>query len=400
MKLNLLPCLLLALIGLAQGAPPPPPGPDFPGVSLGKLETYWIAPYVRVSTIFGRKTVTWFSKDGSIQRQTEARGIEPGFIVATSQESSGETVWGVNEDWKITLPQRAGELGYTTSTPDSRVFVEEFHPQHGMIALNIYIHGKLTNTVGPFPQYSADQVRLSDDGSASLTVWKDDTRKTAQIVGLGANGIIRFRVDCADPVINKGVAADGSGVLLSPNSDSGQFTFMWYTGQGKLHSFEITPNPYLVGWIPGTHSSLFATSVGDRSPLYHLIDWDRNEKLWEIPAPGNGQVLAVGITPGLLLFEEAELYKPGPWRGAEWVLGRDGKEWVRTFYAVSIHDGSVVARWQSTLPQKLSNEYRDRFLWMNERLFYITANEFTELNLDDIVSMKNGWTTNTAPSGR
>jgi hypothetical protein len=86
MKLNLLPCLLLALLGLAQDPPTPPPhhpympGPELPGVSLGTLETYWVAPYVRVSTIFGRKTVTWFSKDGNIQRQTEASGIEPEFI--------------------------------------------------------------------------------------------------------------------------------------------------------------------------------------------------------------------------------------------------------------------------------------------------------------------------------
>jgi hypothetical protein len=154
MKLNLFPCLLLALNGLAQGAPPPPfsvpprpPGPNLPGVSRGKLETYWIAPYVRVSTAFGRTTVAWFSKDGKIQRQTEASGIEPGFISVTAQKGSGETIWGVNEDWQITLPVRVGESGYTTSTPDSRVFIEEFHPEYGLIALNIYLHGKLTTTL-------------------------------------------------------------------------------------------------------------------------------------------------------------------------------------------------------------------------------------------------------------
>jgi len=39
-------------------------------------------------------------------------------------------------------------------------------------------------------------------------------------------------------------------------------------------------------------------------------------------------------------------------------------------------------------------------LWLNDRLFYITANEFTELNLDDVASKKNGWTTISAPAGR
>jgi len=407
MKLNLLPCLLLALNGLAQGAPPPPfsvpprpPGPNLPGVSRGKLETYWIAPYVRVSTAFGRPTVAWFSKDGNIQRQTEASGIEPGFISVTAQKGSGETIWGVNEDWQITLPVRVGESGYTTSTPDSRVFIEEFHPEYGLIALNIYLHGKLTTTVGPFQQYKADQVQLSDDGSASLTIWKDETRTTAQIIGLDTNGIIRFRVDCDDLVINKGVAPDGSGALLSSSSGLNEFTFVWYTSRGKLHSLEITPNPYLVGWVPKAHRSLFSTSVGYQSRHYQLIDWDKSEKLWEIPAPGTGKMLAIGITPELLLFEEAELYKPGSWRGADWAFRSDGKAWVRTFYAVSVQDGRLVARWQSKDPRRIMNGDRDRFLWINGRLFYITDNEFTELNLDDIASQRNGWTTGSAPDGR
>jgi hypothetical protein len=283
MKPNSLLCLLLALIGVSLalgGPPPPPPGPNLPGVSLGTTETYWIAPYVRVSTIFGRTTVTWFAKDGNIERQTDARWVQPGFIDATGEERSGVTVWGVNEDWKITLPKRVGgDPGYTTSTPDSRVFVEEFHPEHGLIAMNIYLHGKLTNTVGPFQRYKGDDVHLSDDGSASLIIWKDDTRKTAQFIGLDANGITRFQVDCDDPVINKGVAPDGSGALLAPNSGLNQYTFMWYTSQGKRHSLEITPNPYLVGWIPGTHSSLFTTG-GDKTTTYKLIDWEREKQMW------------------------------------------------------------------------------------------------------------------------
>jgi hypothetical protein len=164
----------------------------------------------------------------------------------------------------------------------------------------------------------------------------------------------------------------------------------------KRHSFDIASNPYLVGWIPKTHTSLFKVSRGQTIQHYRLIDWDKGEQLWEVPPPGTGEVLAVGITPRLLLFEEAELYKPGSWSGPQFYFRNDGKEWVRTFYAVSIHDGSVVARWQAAYPQRLSGEQRDRFLWMNDRLFYITANEVTELNLDDIASKKNGWTTNSA----
>jgi len=125
-------------------------------MSLGKLETYWISPNVVVSTALGRTTVTWFSKDGSIQRQTAASQIQPGFITTTGQQGSNETIWGTNEDWKIVLPGRAGDSDYITSTPDSRVFIEELDPQRGLITLNVYLHGKLTNTVGPFLRYKGD----------------------------------------------------------------------------------------------------------------------------------------------------------------------------------------------------------------------------------------------------
>jgi len=393
--------LSLVLTPALLWAPPPyVPGPDLPGTSKGKLETYWVAPYVRASVIFGRTTVTWFGQDRSIQRQTDAIAVQSGFIDATHQNNAGEVVWGTNEDWKIALPVRSGESGYATATPDSRVFIEEFHPKPGLISLNIYVHGKLTNTAGPFLQYKADEVHLSDDGSASLIVWKYESKKTAQIIGLDANGTVRFRVDCENPISNEGVAPDGAGVLLSPNSGRVQNTFLWYTSEGRRQSLQITPNPYLVGWIPKTHHSLFTASAGYRILNYRLIDWDSGGEIWETAPPGTGQVLAIGITPQFLLFEEAELYVSGPWRGPGWLLSNGRREWVRTFYAVRVQDGSIAARWQAKDPQRLTGEGRDRFLWMNDRLFYMTAGEFTELNLNDIVSKTNGWAIGSTPGRR
>jgi hypothetical protein len=185
MKLKLLLCSSLVLsswfgcciTASALGVPPPGPGPTLPGVSKGQIETYWLAPYVWVSEGFGGTTVTWFTEDGHIRRQTAVSGIEPGFVNVIGQE---ETILGVNEDWKITLPPEPPPVqsgysmsGYITSTPDSRVFVHEYHPRPGQIALDIYLHGVLTNTVGPFWQYLGRDVELHDDGSASLPIWKD-----------------------------------------------------------------------------------------------------------------------------------------------------------------------------------------------------------------------------------
>ena len=87
----------------------------------------------------------------------------------------------------------------------------------------------------------------------------------------------------------------------------------------------------------------------------------------------------------------AELNKPGPWRGAEWTLGNSGKEWIRAFYAVNVHDGSLAARWQAHYPQRLAGEERDHFLSLGNKLYFITASEVVELNPEDIVSKKNGW---------
>src|SRR4051794_21524818 len=70
------------------------PGPgltaELPGISRGKLECYWVAPYVRVSgETVGREQgmhVTWFDEAGRINRQAEADFIQPGFISKSSRQ--------------------------------------------------------------------------------------------------------------------------------------------------------------------------------------------------------------------------------------------------------------------------------------------------------------------------
>jgi len=370
--------------------------PDLPGVSKGKIETYWLAPYVRTSEGLGGKTITWFAEDGHIKRQTAVSGIEPGFVDIIGKR---ETMQGVNEDWQITLPPEPPPVesgysmsGYITSTPDSRVFVHQLHPKPGWIAVDIYIHGKLANTVGPCLQYMGWAAELNDDGSTALIVWKDVSHTMAQVITTDTNGTIRFRADCGQSVCPPIVAPDGAGVLLHPNTGgSDENTFMWFTHDGKLNSMAINPNPYCVGWVPKSCQSLFSTrGFEDR---YQLIDWNTGKSLWDILCPGTGkaQALSVGFTPKLIIFAVVELYKPGPWRGAEWFLGNSGQEWIRTFYAVNVQDGSLAARWQAHSPQRLAGEERDHFLSLGDKLFFVTAGEVVELNPEDIVSKKNGW---------
>lgn len=393
---------------------PPGPTPDLPGVTKSKAEAYWIAPYVRVSeeTISkrGTTTATWFTGDGKIKRKIEVSSTQPGFVTTNSRRLPEaltrnrlapafiresvyrNVVQGVNEDWRIVLPSKSGPSSYITSTPDSRVFIHEFHPKQGQIALDIYVHGKLANTVGPFRQYLAEDVHLRDDGSAALIVWKDESKKTAQLVVLNPGGKVSFQADCDNPVYSPIAAPEGVGALLRPNTGgTNQDTFLWYTRQGKLRSLDVGPNPYCVGWIPDTRKSLFSTSVGFER-RYRLIDWDTAKTLWETPCPGdNGHALAIGLTSRLIIFAVGELYRPGPWRGTQWILREGEKEWIRTFYAVSVENGSLVARWQALYPRRLCTGDRDNLLRLGNKLFFITSDEVTELSEEEIISKKNGW---------
>ncbi len=390
------------------------PMPNLPGESKGKVEAYWMAPYVRVSEERiekrGATMVTWFNEDGMIKRQTEVNILEPGYVVIISRRfpeavvrsrfapdfirrsAYSNVIQGVNEEWKIVRPNKTGPSGYETSTPDSRVFVVEFHPRQGLIALDIYVHGKPENTVGPFRQYGFENVHLSDDGSAALIVWKDESKKTAQLVVLDPGGKVSFRVDCDHPVHSPIAAPGGAGALLLPNQGgTNQNTFLWYTRDGKLSTLEVSPNPYCVGWVPDSRKSLFSTSLG-YDHRYRLIDWDTGKSLWDIPCPGDhGHALAIGLTPRLVIFAVGELYKPGPWRGTQLVVREGEKEWIRAFYAISVKDGSLVARWQAPYPRRLSTDDRDSFLRLGDKLFFITAHEAVELLDKEIISKTNGW---------
>jgi hypothetical protein len=369
MKTKLLLCLTLVLSSISFGQPipippplpdpPPPPGPNLPGENAGKIRTYWLAPYVRVSEGFGGSKVTWFDTNGRIKRQVNVSNIEPGFVITTP----GETILGVNENWKITLPPeptttdtRHSLSGYITSTPDSRVFVHEYHPKGGMIAEDIYIHGKLVNTVGPFFQHGGNEIALNDDGSASLLIWGNEFKTNVRTVTL-----------------------DTDGHIVKPKTAQSHPTP------------DLGPNPVCVGRVPGTDDALFWTSIGFETNSYHLFDEDTGKQLWDIPCPGGGQRLAEGLTPKFIIFAVAELYGGGLWRGSEWVFLNNKKGWIRTFYAVNVQNGRIEAHWRAFYSHRYCDSDYGHFLWLKNQLFYITPGEFTKINFEDILAKRNGW---------
>jgi hypothetical protein len=374
---------------------------EVPGEALGKASGRWLAPYVRATEeIFGghrTETVTWFSKVGSVRTQI-AGFAQSGYVIA---HEDGQTVaYGINEPWKVALPKKPDDLrigpfpGADTCTPDSRTFIRPFTPEPGQNSLEVYAHGVLTATLGPFVRHMAQQFEMNDDGSMAAVIWKDATKTTPQVVCADRDGSIRFRVDCDETDSMCMPAPDGAGVILRDMDMPERRKFTCYTREGKGRTVALTPNSRCIGWIPGTLRSLFSTSVGFDSH-YHMIDWDSGKELWEIPCPGNLHAAAITITSRLVIFLVAERYKGyhtgGGWGDSQWML-REGEEpLIRAFYAFRVEDGRMVARGQAAFPRFFSEREQARLMQVRNKIYFLTTEEFTEINEEDIIEGKNGW---------
>jgi hypothetical protein len=377
---------------LLQALSPGPPWrpSDLPGASQGKADSYWAAPYVHASRRLGNLVMTWFTKEGRVKKMSNVVYDDPGSGYAVIDTNIAV---GINEDWRVSLPRTPLSYDrYIKCTKDSRVLLDEFGPNTGGAMMDVYVHGKKVNTIGPFlPYYPSCEPALNEDGSAAILIRDNESKTNSEIVVLDANGALAFKTECKFPVWSPNVAPNGAGVLLRPNSGTSQNTFLWFTEKGKTHSLDISPNPECAGWVPHSCKALFSTQLGFEAAHFELIDWNAAKRLWSIPSPGQGQVFAIGFTPKLIILAIAEPYPPGtPPSENESVL-ESGEEWIRSFYAINVADGRLVARWRGQLPRIYRASDHDHFLYLGTNLFYVSADEFTELNLRDIMAKKGGW---------
>jgi hypothetical protein len=387
---------------------PPPMQIDFakiPGRNERTSMSYWAAPFVKVTNDstyafpdeagIGERvlklttTLTWYSETGPIKTQKVDSEVYGHVMV---REDGQMFIQGVSEPWRLTLPKKPGSPGYTTSTADSRMFVHEFLPEDRRIEVDLYLHGRLAGTLGPFVRHRAEGVQLGADGAVALLIWKDETKTAAQIVLSDAEGKLRARVDCEDTDRTPIPAPNGIGAILKlPVKKYPENNFTWYTPNGRGDTFEIGPNPQFVGWVPDSAKSLFSVGPGYEHS-YQMIDWAGGKAMWSIPCPGKqGHPLAITITPKLVIFSVAEMYKPGPWGGNGWMVEGEREEWIRTFHAVRTEDGSLVARWRAQMPSRWNDNGRERFARIGTKLYYVTPQEFVEISEDDIFAHRVGW---------
>lgn len=391
MALNVISSVaLLATTSTTVGAPPAV-SQRLPGVTKGELETRWIAPYVRATTeqVGSRWTtsVRWFDPDGKVVREVSGGppglGIHVGGDYVCKNAEGTATIHAVNGDWKFVLPKKPGAGGSIDATPDSRTFVRSFHPKQGRIAIDVYVLGKLIGTIGPFIQYHGSDAQLGRDGSLALLTWKNEDKRTPQVVVAGPDAKVRFRVDCADPTIYPLIVAPGgSGVLVKSAPPDVKNTFTFYQESGKVSSLDLSPNPFFITWVPKSNKAFF--HIGPMNKFrYRLIDWDTGKTLWDIPDPTPTRMS--GSLPGAAVEGDHVLLV-----GFEFMKVGDFERLVYSIYALDVTTGEVVARW---LPSPLSNspQAQGSFLKLGERLFVVCKEHFAEITLADIAAKRNGW---------
>jgi len=379
--------VLLTIPAFAQAGVPPLSPKNMPGQVQGQVRTCWLAPYVIASTEsvgpVRMTTVRWLTPAGAIDRELVGPdvGAQPGFVMEFRH--GGTVIHGVNGKWKIDLPKKTGPDGYVTSNENGQPFVHEFHPKEGEIAADVYAEGKLVGTVGPYIQYQGQDVQVGASGSLALLTWKNQEKKTVQVIGVGPDGQERFRADCDGPVISPQPNLDGAGVIVQANAGGdSQNTFTFYNKSGKVSSFKPGPNARFVAWLPGTTQALFETSIGYTFRL-HLIDWQNGKRLWESADPSPARV--TWGSASITLDREYVLLG-----GLEYVSWGDHQEPIRSIYALDTKSGRVVAHW---LPVPLYQRSSDagRFLRLGKRLYVVTDTEFSEIDLTEIAAKKNGW---------
>jgi hypothetical protein len=388
-------CLLWLLFTVATACALGPDGPpiprNLPGEVLGGVQTRWLAPYVlefssgagtNAFRLQGARFVRWLNRDGSIRKELSGQNLttQPGY--AATYDAGVMVLHGFNEDWTLTLTNKAHHDGYAPCTPDSRVLAYQYDPVPGQLAVDIYVMGKRVSSLGPFPKYRGDFIRLADDGCLALLTAPSNApvADASCIIVAGPDGQLRFQAQCDKPVIFPEVAPGGTGVLVMPN-DSSVPSFEFYCPTGKVSSFGVGPNGRFVAWVNDHGKAVFETSVG-HDESYRLVDCATAKTLWQATLPHAGYSVGGGIAVhgGCLVISLFEYLDSG---------GHTVP--MRTLYALDLQTGRLLGEWRPNyyFDFKLG---RGELLSLSHHLYLIGDEEFSEISLADITQHRNGWT--------
>jgi hypothetical protein len=388
-RVLLLATLLSVSTALAAGVPPPgvpfggpaPRAYNFPPVTRGEHRVVWLGPYTSSDWVqVGQRsqvTVRWYSPDGKVTREI----VQPG-----GQQMFGDYVekskvlYAVNGPWHFTPMDRKRVNGVIDTSPDA--YLLSYSPKEGVVRADLYWHGELAASVGPFYQYRGnDSLTLGPDGSLSIVAWSGPDRRTPQAIAIARNGEVRVRA-AVDQSASSSIPAPGAeGVLVTFDSREAPYTFM-----GRDGTRTILPVPgYNFGfysWIPGTTKALTGTSIGFDAE-YQLIECRTGAVLWRLALPKQPpEVGPLGVAGPYLIFGGLEFN--------DTLGGPPGS--VRTLYAVDIATGQIIAHWLPASSYAHDwGDYALRLLARDGTYYLISDREFSALNLEDIKAKRNGW---------
>jgi hypothetical protein len=376
-------CALFIPLAMCPGKDPPPAEVTLPGDRKGRMESRWLAPYVHSAWIkVGDKhvaSVRWLSADGKVRRELTGSDVSASSEFAWELKNGQSIIHGITGDWQMALPRKEG--GYITATANG-FFLHQYNPDPKRVAVDVYVGGKLARTFGPYRQYESSGIYHGSDGSLVLLTWKTGDNNTPQIVAAGPDGKVTMHVDCIHPVMSPVVAPEARGVLVQPNGTD-RDTFSYYTAKGKVASYKPGPNAHCVTWLPKSATAVMSSSVG-HDYRFHLVDWTRGKQLWDIRDPCAARV--PGWAPRVAVAKDYLLFA-----GREYVKWGERQDPVRCLYAVDSKTGKTVARWHPTPHRSSSDRDEPWFFPDGPKLYVMTPDEFSEINLDDIAAKKRGW---------
>jgi hypothetical protein len=359
----------------AAGVPYMPPA-TFPGTKLGAVEGRWIAPWVysfssKVGEHRFERTVRWYDANGVVIKELSGLKVSdfPDFV--TEWVDDRFYIHGVYSSWKFELPRKAApgmRPGFHCARGE--IFLDRYYVRLGESMIDVYDHGKLAGTAGPFRDHRDQSLAQSDDGCTALMTWKDAEKKIAQAVVIGPNAAIRCRVDCGEDARAPFTIAGGKGALLEiegrRSSEAPEVPFRYVGADGETREFSLPPNARPLVSLPSTDLVLFASQL--QNERFLLVHVRTGKVVWDVPSP-------VRMYPSV--STQAMVVKD---KGQVLLLGLD-------MAALDLETGKAVALWEN----KKEKPMFGRLVQAGDDLYIISALDFFKLNLEDIEAKRNGW---------
>jgi len=313
-------------------------------------------------------TVRWFNEAGQVTQEVSGSTVQTSTDYVSERKEKDTIIHGIDGSWQFTLPRKP-ELEGGHIEAIGATFLHQFRPAPGQTTANIYASGKLMWSVGPFLEHPFGDAHLADDGSVTLLTWKNEEKKVCQVVLVGADGKIRFQVDCGEDVLSPMPLANGAGIVSTLNRRHDPPASIKYVAPGvEPVYYEVGPNASPMMGVQGD-LILFRTSNGHEES-FQLVHGTNGQPLWAIVSPVRIWKQEGGsVATSAMVIEDLIL-----------LLGRDAA-------AVDLKTGRVVARLESNDPRRGSA----RFVRSEQKLYAMTEAEFFQIDLSDIRAGRNGW---------